>query len=829
MILELLYFLFIHPIVFGMHYFMGVIYSWVSSYGLAIILLSLVVNILLIPVFRLSEKWAEQERLAQESMANKLKEIKKVFKGQERFMMISRLYKVHHYHPVLAIRNSVGLLIQIPFFFAAYLAITHYDVLVGEKFLIFDDLSQPDGLIMLANWSINVMPIVMTLISLVSIHVYTKNASSKERAKAWILPGLFLVFLYSMPVALVLYWTMNNIFSLVKSLLVDSKLVNSIMRFSKKSVKNTHKYDGLIRDTSLIFLGALIIFLFVPLAMIGNNPSEFEFLEPIIFFKTTILFTLIVGVVLSFVNLLLRFFSLKKTGEFCIIFFLSHVILSGFIFPVSESEILVNPKDLSVDVINVILVISLSTIISLMGLKGRKKPVYIFLGVTLVVSVISSVFAISKSDSIDFTKHIEDLETRSYSDDSLKLSKNKNILVISFDGLSGSMITSLIKNNQSFSNSLKDFKIFSKATNSFPSTDDSLTSDIYGIQDYQSIGDSGPEIKEKLNRSELFRNSIGSVIDDTFQYGYRGFGLNSIENNTIELTFNFFEYVVPRVAPPYVLKVVPWEKSRIFHKYIGIGVGLNETSSLTKIFQEMKEKNIHNWFKGPVDFEFFNKYISRISLSDEKVSLRYIHMLFTHAPVLYSEDCNYKGGDKVWFDKNQNEMGLKNQSVCGLKMFIMLLKKLKQLEIYENSLIIFKSDHGARHMFFNEYPDNTSINGSVWGYNRYNSTLMVKDFHQKNSRPLYEDKLVLQGDIPKTICFRASIGKNCNVFNGVDLLSELSEFDEPYYLYVPKEGAKNFWLHENTISVRIPSRNISLLQAMEQAEKIKLSPRTQKD
>jgi hypothetical protein len=106
---------------------------------------------------------------------------------------------------------------------------------------------------------------------------------------------------------------------------------------------------------------------------------------------------------------------------------------------------------------------------------------------------------------------------------------------------------------------------------------------------------------------------------------------------------------------------------------------------------------------------------------------------------------------------------------------------------------------------------------------------MVKDFHQKNSRPLYEDKVVLQGDIPKTICFRASIGKNCNVFNGVDLLSELSEFDEPYYLYVPKEGAKNIWLHENTISVRIPSRNISLLQAMEQAEKIKLSPRTQKD
>ena len=236
MILDLFYFTFIYPIVFGMQYFLDSAYYWVTSYGLTIILLSLVVNSLLIPVFRLSDKWADQERLAQEGMFDKLNEIKKVFIGQERFMMTRMLYRVHHYHPAMAIRSSVGLLIQIPFFFSAYYVLSHYGALDGEEFSIFNDLSQPDGLIVLGNWNINAMPFVMTLISLVSTYFYTKNRSNKEKAQACILPGLFLILLYTMPVALVLYWTINNVFSLVKNLFFNSKLVNSLNGLLKNLV-----------------------------------------------------------------------------------------------------------------------------------------------------------------------------------------------------------------------------------------------------------------------------------------------------------------------------------------------------------------------------------------------------------------------------------------------------------------------------------------------------------------------------------------------------------------------------------------------------------------
>ena len=61
------------------------------------------------------------------------------------------------------------------------------------------------------------------------------------------------------------------------------------------------------------------------------------------------------------------------------------------------------------------------------------------------------------------------------------------------------------------------------------------------------------------------------------------------------------------------------------------------------------------------------------------------------------------------------------------------------------------------------------------------------------------------------------------MFNGVNLLADTLKTDEPYYLYVPKNQDDGHWLFENLISVKIPSRSVSLLQAMQNSELIKLS------
>lgn len=255
MILDILYAVFIQPIEWGMGWIFAKAYGLLGSYGLAIIVLSLVVNLALIPIYYISDRWLEEERSIQDKMKPKLEEIKTVFEGQERFMMTRMLYRIHSYHPLLAVRNSVGLLIQIPFFFAAYQLLSNYEALNGVSFFIFNDLSRPDGLLSIGSWHINIMPFVMTAINLASAYIFAKGLSVKDQAQSYIIAAIFLVLLYTMPVGLVLYWTVNNIFSLIKNLLYKgSSLFKALV--TSKPVKYFNK---LAFELSVVVFGYFLL------------------------------------------------------------------------------------------------------------------------------------------------------------------------------------------------------------------------------------------------------------------------------------------------------------------------------------------------------------------------------------------------------------------------------------------------------------------------------------------------------------------------------------------------------------------------------------------
>lgn len=240
LLLNILYQIFIAPIEMGMQWVLEFSFAKTNSYGLALIILSLVVNIVLLPLYNLAEKWQQEERDKQSRMANKLKEIKAVFKGQERFMMLQTLYRQNNYHPLLAARNSVGFLIQIPFFFAAFHLLSNYAPLNGQSFWLFKDLGAADGLLSLGSWHINLMPFVMTAINLASAYIYTTELAKKDKIQLYAFALFFLVVLYTSPVALVFYWTMNNVFSLGKNWVVktlkptDNKTYNTNLISSSK-------------------------------------------------------------------------------------------------------------------------------------------------------------------------------------------------------------------------------------------------------------------------------------------------------------------------------------------------------------------------------------------------------------------------------------------------------------------------------------------------------------------------------------------------------------------------------------------------------------------
>ena len=197
--------------------------------GLSVIGVSVAITLLCLPLYAVAEHWQEVERETQNKMKAGLERIKKAFSGDERYMMTTTFYKQHHYSPIMGLRSSFGLLIQIPFFLAAYAYLSHLPDLQGESFLFIRDMGKPDALFSVGGFAVNVLPIAMTLINCTSGVVYSKGHGAREKIQIFVMAAIFLVVLYGSPAGLVLYWTFNNIFSLVKNIFY--KLKNPLKTF----------------------------------------------------------------------------------------------------------------------------------------------------------------------------------------------------------------------------------------------------------------------------------------------------------------------------------------------------------------------------------------------------------------------------------------------------------------------------------------------------------------------------------------------------------------------------------------------------------------------
>ncbi|GHU64637.1 membrane protein [Spirochaetia bacterium] len=191
--------------------------------GIAIIGVSAAVSVLTLPVYLFAEKHQEAERNTQKRLKLTIDMIKQVFKGDEQYMILSTYYRQNHYHPIYAMRNTISLLIQIPFFIAAYAYLSHLEVLRETSFFFIKDLGKPDMLISIAGLGFNVLPVLMTMINCISGAIYTKGFPVKDKIQLYSMAGIFLVLLYNSPAGLVLYWMLNNIFSLIKNILQKTK------------------------------------------------------------------------------------------------------------------------------------------------------------------------------------------------------------------------------------------------------------------------------------------------------------------------------------------------------------------------------------------------------------------------------------------------------------------------------------------------------------------------------------------------------------------------------------------------------------------------------
>ena len=187
---------------------------------LSVILLSVAVNFLVLPLYRKADALQKEEQETAKRLKPRIDQIREAFSGDERFMILQTFYRQNHYKPYYVLRGSLSLLLQIPFFMAAYNFLSNLTILQGAAFppLRIWDLAEPDRMLRLGGVTVNLLPIAMTLINIVSGMIYTKGMPLKSKIQLYGMALIFLVLLYNSPAGLVVYWTMNNLFSLVKNI-----------------------------------------------------------------------------------------------------------------------------------------------------------------------------------------------------------------------------------------------------------------------------------------------------------------------------------------------------------------------------------------------------------------------------------------------------------------------------------------------------------------------------------------------------------------------------------------------------------------------------------
>lgn len=209
---------------------------YVDNSGIAIIVMSLVMNFLLLPLYRRADHIQEDERRLEKAMEAGVAHIKQAYHGDERFMMLQTYYRQHRYKPWFILKGLVPLMLEVPFFIAAYHFLSNLKDLNGASFGPLSDLGAPDRLLTVFGTPISVMPILMTVINIISSMIYTKGLSRRDKLQLYGMALVFLVLLYNSPSGLVLYWTLNNLFSLVKNIICRIPDYRRVLRITMSAL-----------------------------------------------------------------------------------------------------------------------------------------------------------------------------------------------------------------------------------------------------------------------------------------------------------------------------------------------------------------------------------------------------------------------------------------------------------------------------------------------------------------------------------------------------------------------------------------------------------------
>jgi YidC/Oxa1 family membrane protein insertase len=188
------------------------IYKIIPSYGVAIIVITLIIKLLFWPIQAMSTRSMKKMQELQ-PLVNKLKE-KYPDDPEKQNQEMMKLWREHKVNPV---GGCLPLLAQIPVLYAFYSMLQVVIELRGAKFLWIQDLSRPDTIFSLAGIPVNPLPLAMVATQFWQQKLTPSTSADPNQQKMMMLMPLMFVFMfYNVSSGLVLYWTVQNLLSILQ-------------------------------------------------------------------------------------------------------------------------------------------------------------------------------------------------------------------------------------------------------------------------------------------------------------------------------------------------------------------------------------------------------------------------------------------------------------------------------------------------------------------------------------------------------------------------------------------------------------------------------------
>lgn len=759
-----LFYMLIQPIFFLIETLFYRIYNFSGNIILAVISVSVAVVGLCLPFTVASEKIIKKNEKIKQQINSKLKSIKKNFKGDEKFLLIRELYKKHNYSPVSEIKSLLGILIQIPFFIAAFLFFSNLNV--SSDIAEIERFIQPDGLISLNFIKINVLPLLMFTINIISVELYLKSINSNKRTLLYFAAITFFVILYNEPAILVLYWTINNLLYLIRNL---------VILLVKKNAEKTEKIEEEMnqpKEYTIIFLSVcliLTILLSYGLSPILMNYQKFFEDSKYLFTDFRIIsFSLAFGT--FFLYPVLFYFSLSSIGkkiltalsEIEILYLLVNYIII-FKKPCVQGAGFAEIPAEQINFFNVISIIALAIIIVaiIFIFKTGKQKCFLKLNLIFIITVLITGQRML-SQNVYFLDRDKEAKMEVLQDfcigestNKISLSKEKeNVILFFFDSVSGYFLNELF---------LKDEPQYKEKFDGFVNYPDTLSPLAYTtlIQSalfagYEYLPDKyynaliNEDFTNFTNESVLLLPTLFSQNNfriNFVNYYIQANNVNEEYGKIIKKAYdkNKIAYLVPEQNP-----VTVFFKTQLNDKRVVLIPPIEYFLSVIKFIMPPCITNII--ISSETEYKYFNRttpnytnmlnysylyylpnYIN-VNSSDKTYTFFYSNLTHDNFPTEITRNTGVDFSEKTleWCETDCYYNSFANMMFLLDKFF----QYLKENGIYDNTRIIISTDHGMRRYSPEfKYPWDTS------------AILLVKDFN-KRGKMKSDNSYMLISDIP---------------------------------------------------------------------------------